>query len=66
LTFDKYAKARLPHWLRFARTVCADNDLAQDILQDVLIKLHARWSSVEMMTAQDADVRRMVVNEFFS
>jgi DNA-directed RNA polymerase specialized sigma24 family protein len=44
LTFDKYAKARLPHWLRFARTVCADNDLAQDILQDVLIKLHARWS----------------------
>jgi RNA polymerase sigma-70 factor (sigma-E family) len=66
LTFDEYAKARLPQWLRFARALCADSDLAQDILQDVLIKLHAKWSSVEVMTAPDAYVRRMVVNEFFS
>jgi RNA polymerase sigma factor (sigma-70 family) len=66
LTFDEYAKARLPQWLRFARALCADNDLAQDIMQDVLIKLHAKWSSVAVMAAQDAYVRRMVVNEFFS
>ena len=65
-SFSGYAKARLPEWVRFARALCADAALAEDLVQEVLIKLHARWASVRVMDAPDAYVRRMLVNEFFS
>jgi DNA-directed RNA polymerase specialized sigma24 family protein len=40
--------------------------LAEDMVQDVLIKLHARWASISVMDAPDAYVRRMLLNDFLS
>jgi RNA polymerase sigma-70 factor (sigma-E family) len=65
-TFEQYAIRRLPVLLGTARAICADNALAEDLVQDVLIKLHARWTVIGSMDAPDAYVRRMLVNEYLS
>ena len=66
MTFEQYAVRRLPAMLGTARAICADDALAEDLVQDVLIKLHARWSVIGAMQARDAYVRRMLVNEYLS
>jgi RNA polymerase sigma-70 factor (sigma-E family) len=66
MTFEQYASRRLPVMLGTARAICADDALAEDLVQDVLIKLHARWSVIGAMEAPDAYVRRMLVNEYLS
>ena len=66
MTFEQYAVRRLPAMLGTARAICADDALAEDLVQDVLIKLHARWSVIGAMEARDAYVRRMLVNEYLS
>src|SRR4051794_10741362 len=66
MTFEQYASRRLPVMLGTARALCADDSLAEDLVQDVLIKLHARWSAIGSMEAPDAYVRRMLVNEYLT
>jgi len=66
MTFEQYATRRLPVMLGTARAICADSALAEDLVQDVLIKLHARWSVIGSMEAPDAYVRRMLVNEYLT
>ena len=41
--FDEYVSARGQALLRFAYTLCRDADLAQDLVQDALVKAHGRW-----------------------
>jgi RNA polymerase sigma-70 factor (sigma-E family) len=66
MTFEQYAHRQLPVMLGTARAICADNALAEDLVQDVLIKLFARWPAIDAMEAPDAYVRRMLVNEYLS
>jgi DNA-directed RNA polymerase specialized sigma24 family protein len=46
-TFDKYVAARSPMLLRFAYVLCGDSHLAEDLVQEVLIRTHRRWSAIE-------------------
>src|SRR3954453_17053602 len=66
MTFEQYATRQLPTLLRTAQVVCGDRHLAEDLVQDVLVKVHARWASISGLDAPDAYVRRMLVNEFLS
>ena len=66
MMFEQYATARLPGLLRAAEVICRDVHLAEDLVQDVLIKLHARWAYVDALDSRDAYVHRMLVNEYFS
>jgi RNA polymerase sigma-70 factor (sigma-E family) len=66
VTFEQYATDRLPTMLGTARAICGDPSLAEDLVQDVLIKVHAHWDSISSMDAPDAYVRRMIVNGFIS
>lgn len=66
MTFEQYATSRLPVLLATARAICGEPALAEDLVQDVLIKLHARWTVIEAVEQRDAYVRRMLVNEFVS
>jgi RNA polymerase sigma factor (sigma-70 family) len=66
VSFEQYATRHLPAMLGTARAVCADDALAEDLVQDVLIKLSKNWASISQMDAVDAYVRRMLVNEYLS
>ena len=63
MTFDDWASTRLDPLLRFAAVLCGDRALAEDVVQDVLVKAHARWERIER---PDTYLRRMVVNEYLS
>jgi RNA polymerase sigma-70 factor (sigma-E family) len=66
VTFEQFAQARLRHWLVLVTALCGDGGLAEDVVQEVLIRVHARWDRIEPMAARDAYVRRMLVNELTS
>ena len=66
MTFDEFAATRLDAVLRFAVVLTNDRGLAEDVVQEVLIRAHQRWDQIGMMEHPEAYVRRMVVNEFLS
>ena len=66
MTFEEYATEQLPALLATARLISSNPALAEDLVQDVLIKLHARWDTTAALDSRDAYVRRMLVNELIS
>ena len=66
MTFDEFAATRLDAVLRFAVVLTNDKGLAEDVVQEVLIRAHQRWAQIAEMEYPEAYVRRMVVNEFLS
>jgi RNA polymerase sigma-70 factor (sigma-E family) len=66
MTFEEFAAARLPGVLRFAGVLTADRALAEDVVQEVLIRVHARWNQIGAMDRPELYVRKMIVNEFLS
>jgi RNA polymerase sigma-70 factor (sigma-E family) len=66
VTFEEFVSARLGSLVRYATVVTWDSHLAEDILQNVLVRAQARWSRVSRLDAPEAYVKRMVVNEFLS
>jgi RNA polymerase sigma-70 factor (sigma-E family) len=66
VSFEEYASARLPVLIGTARALCADMGLAEDLVQDVLVKLCSRWDLISGLDAPDAYVSRMLINEFVS
>ena len=49
MTFEEFAADRLPGVLRFAGVLTADRGLAEDVVQEVLIRAHARWNRIGAM-----------------
>jgi RNA polymerase sigma-70 factor (sigma-E family) len=66
MTFETFVRQQLPPLLRFAKVLCGDRALAEDVVQEVLIRLHARWPELAEVTRVDAYVRKMIVNEYVS
>ena len=66
MRFEEYAAAKLDPLFRFASVLTGDRGLAEDVVQDVLVKLHQRWGQASAIANLDAYVRRMVVNEYLS
>jgi RNA polymerase sigma-70 factor (sigma-E family) len=60
--FEAFVQARGVALVRLARGLLRDPDQAEDVVQDVLTKLHQRWWTVRRTGNPDAYVRRMVVN----
>jgi RNA polymerase sigma-70 factor (sigma-E family) len=65
-SFADYVTARGSGLLRFAFVLCGDRHLAEDLVQDVLAKIHRSWARVETAQSPDAYVRRSIVHEFLS
>ena len=65
-SFSEYVTARGSSLLRFAFVLCGDRHLAEDLVQDVLAKMHRRWKTVEAAESPDAYVRKSIVHEFLS
>jgi len=66
LTFDEFLGARLPALLRYATVVTCDPHLAEDVVQDVLLRAQQRWARISGADQPEAYVKRMIVNQFLS
>jgi RNA polymerase sigma-70 factor (sigma-E family) len=66
MTFEEFADIRLPALLRFAGVLTGDRALAEDVVQEVLIRANARWQNIGQLVRPESYVRRMIVNEFLS
>jgi RNA polymerase sigma-70 factor (sigma-E family) len=61
--FEEFVAERLDGLLRYATVLTNDPHLAQDIVQDVLLRAQQRWAGID---APPAYVRRMITNEYLS
>lgn len=65
-SFEQFVLARTPVLLRFAFVLTADMALAEDLLQEALLKTHRRWQRVCETDRPEAYLRRVVINEYLS
>ena len=65
-SFAEYVAARGHALTRMAYLLTGDHSQAEDLAQAALAKAFSRWSRIEAMSAPDAYVRRMIVNEHVS
>ena len=54
MTFEEFAAARLPSVLRFAAVLTGDRGLAEDVVQEVLIRASARWQAIVVLDKPEA------------
>lgn len=66
MTFEDFVAARLPTLVRYAAVLTGDRDLAQDVVQDALVRAHARWRRIGAMESPEHYVKRMVTTEYLS
>jgi RNA polymerase sigma-70 factor (sigma-E family) len=66
VTFEEFAEAQSPALLRYATVLTCDPHLAEDILQEVLVRVHRKWRRIGEMPSPMPYVRRMVTNQFLS
>src|SRR5262245_6376168 len=66
MTFDEFLAHRLGTLLRFASVVTCDPHLAEDVVQDVLVRAYGRWDRIAPLDQPEAYLKRMVVNQFLS
>lgn len=66
MRFEEFAAARLPALLRYATVLTGDRALAEDLVQEVMIRMHLRWRRVERLDRPELYVKRALTNEFLS
>jgi RNA polymerase sigma-70 factor (sigma-E family) len=66
MRFEEFVATRLPAVLRFAGVLTADRALAEDVVQEVLIRASRRWDQLDRLDHPELYVRKMVLNEYLS
>jgi RNA polymerase sigma-70 factor (sigma-E family) len=66
MRFEEFAAARLPAVLRFAGVLTGDRALAEDVVQDVLIRASRRWDQISGLDRPELYIRKMILNEYLS
>jgi|SRR5690348_2687719 len=61
--FEEFVRERSPALLRLAYLICGDSFLAEDAVQDALLKARRRWDRITTADHPEAYVRRIVVNQ---
>ncbi|ONI84936.1 RNA polymerase subunit sigma-24 [Saccharothrix sp. ALI-22-I] len=64
--YDQFVTDRLDRLLRYATALTCDKYLAQDIVQDVLLRARQRWARIGAVDVPYLYVKRMVTNEYLS
>ncbi|GHG02768.1 MULTISPECIES: SigE family RNA polymerase sigma factor [Amycolatopsis] len=64
--FEEFAREELPDLVRFAAVLTGDRDLAQDVVQDALVRAHQQWRRVAAADRPKLYLRKMVVNGYLS
>ncbi|MBO3088670.1 SigE family RNA polymerase sigma factor [Cellulomonas dongxiuzhuiae] len=63
---DEVVRAHLPGLLRYATVLTGDGHTAADLVQEVLLRAHVRWTRIGLLERPDLYLRRMVTNEHLS
>ena len=66
LDFEEYVTQSRRSLLRYAVVLSNDPELAQDVVQDVLLKAGEHWQRIGRLDHPHAYVRRMLTNELTS
>lgn len=66
MRFEEFAARRLPAVLRFAAVLAGDRAGAEDVVQEVLIRVYQRWDQIGGLDRPESYVRKVIVNEFIS
>lgn len=66
MSFEEFVAIRLNALLRYATVLTCDPNLAEDVVQEVLLRAQQRWSRIGELDAPAAYVKRMVTNEYLS
>lgn len=64
--FEEFTVERLPALTRYAIMLTGSRELAEDVVQDALVKAHAKWKRISALDRPDLYVKRIVTNEFLS
>ncbi|WP_249998559.1 SigE family RNA polymerase sigma factor [Actinoplanes sp. M2I2] len=64
--FDEFVRSRGQALLKFAYVLSSDAHLAEDIVQEVLARMHRRWDRITAMDNPEAYVRTSIVRQFLS
>ena len=59
-------RVHLAGLLRYATVLTGDGHTAADLVQEVLLRAHVRWTRIALMERPDLYLRRMVTNEHLS
>jgi RNA polymerase sigma-70 factor (sigma-E family) len=65
-SFDAYVSGRAPALLRTAYLLTGDRYLAEDLVQEVLVKAHRHWARVIRMDHPDAYLRKAMLRQYLS
>lgn len=66
MTFEEFAAGHLATARRFAAVLIGDQTRGDDLVQEVLVRAHARWRRIGSMDRPELYVRKMILNEFLS
>ncbi|MEU4243598.1 SigE family RNA polymerase sigma factor [Actinoplanes sp. NPDC026619] len=64
--FDEFVQGRGWALLRFAYLLSGDAHLAEDLVQEVLARMHRRWDRITAMEHAEAYVRTAITRQFLS
>nr|WP_305787285.1 SigE family RNA polymerase sigma factor [Actinoplanes lichenis] len=64
--FDDFVQSRGWALLRFAYVLSGDAHLSEDLVQEVLARMHRRWDKITAMQHPEAYVRTAIVRQFLS
>jgi len=62
--FEDYVASNRHRLLRFARVLCGDPRLADEVLTDALGRAFEKWDRIQALESPHAYVRKMVLNEY--
>ncbi|WP_375504696.1 SigE family RNA polymerase sigma factor [uncultured Jatrophihabitans sp.] len=65
-SFESFALRELQPLLRYAALLTGDGELARDLVQDVMLKVHSRWDEISIARQPHAYVRAMITNAHLS
>jgi RNA polymerase sigma-70 factor (sigma-E family) len=65
-SFEEYVTTRGNALLRFAYVLTGDRYLAEDLVQEVLARIHRRWQRMAHVEQPDAYLRTAIVRQFLS
>lgn len=63
MTYEEFVDSRLPALLRYAVMLTGDPHLAQDLVQETMVRVQLNWRRVRRAESPDRYVRRMLTNQ---